>query len=516
MQDNSPGQQAEQTTGLVQPPPPVGEPLSQLESVSAWEITRKNLPDKPLSIVFGVIVVAAVVGNIALKVGYASISMAIATALLAIAITLTKRPKGSIEYALLGLAVVSASNYLLRNSALVTFLTVLVAGSLLGAVTYRPFGQTVQGWADSISRALSDVVAAPSWFTKLLPKKSESGELGVKAGAILRGVALAVAVGLPVVLLLASGDAVFASFLDGPDVSIPGSAAGHFFLTVFLAFLALGPVLSATRQSQEISTVAKPRRALGDFKVILGSLVGVLTVWCLSQLFVALGGAEEIFAAEGLTRAEYARQGFFQLVAVAAFVITVIRYTAWRLGQRHDSDGSTGLVRILALVLAVLTLILVGVSYSRMALYIDVFDLTVTRLFVAWFLAWLAVNLLFSIYRIVKPPIPATKSSAVSFALISAAVFVTLFGWSNPEAFIVETNITAATELDAESSENGFDEFYLLELSEDATPALADNFDSLSVDSQDVFCSRGTEETYGILGYNRAVRSSNDQIDATC
>ena len=102
------------------------------------------------------------------------------------------------------------------------------------------------------------------------------------------------------------------------------------------------------------------------------------------------------------------------------------------------------------------------------------------------------------------------------FALISAAVFVTLFGWSNPEAFIVETNITAATELDAESSENGFDEFYLLELSEDATPALADNFDSLSVDSQDVFCSRGTEETYGILGYNRAVRSSNDQIDATC
>lgn len=513
-----PDSEATNTSPPIQPPPPDVSAIPD-ERLPANSPARQksslisDLPDKPALVLLAIAVVAGIIGNIALRVDYTSISMWIATVLLAVGITLTRRKKSVTEYLLLGLSVLVATNYFLRDSALVVSLSVLSTGSLLGAVTYRPFGKTIEAWLINIGSALHDVLAGPTWFSQLLPQRSS--ESRIKVATVLRGAALAIATALPVVLLLASGDAVFASFLDGPDVSVPSSAVGHILLTLLLTLLVLGPLLSATRPTSELTEFPESRRSLTDFKVALSSLVVVLAVWSFSQVLVAAGGADAIFEAENLTRAQYARQGFFQLVAVAAIVIGILRYTAWRISQKQENDSSAGLVRVLAVVLAVLTLVLVGVSYSRLFLYIEAFDLTVTRLFVAWFLAWLAANLLFAIYRLFVAIKTPERSTSFSFALVAAAVLVTLLGWSNPEGFIADTNLDRSLEA-ADSEATELDENYLVLLSNDAAPVIAENFDTLSEPAQDQFCDQVTTREFGVFGYNRSVQNSIDAKNTVC
>lgn len=111
--------------------------------------------------------------------------------------------------------------------------------------------------------------------------------------------------------------------------------------------------------------------------IVLGALAGLYLVFIGSQLpyfFSAFAGQRP----EGwLLYSEYARRGFFELCGIAAINLSVL--AAANLGSRQPRQQSK-LLKGLNLLLAALTLVLIATAFSKMALYIGAYGLSVRRL----------------------------------------------------------------------------------------------------------------------------------------
>jgi hypothetical protein len=86
-----------------------------------------------------------------------------------------------------------------------------------------------------------------------------------------------------------------------------------------------------------------------------------------------------------LTYAEYARQGFFELLAVAALVLPVVLLADW------VAPPGSRWVRVLSATLVVLLFAVIASALERMRLYTRAYGLTELRLYSTGFMLWLAV-----------------------------------------------------------------------------------------------------------------------------
>jgi len=163
---------------------------------------------------------------------------------------------------------------------------------------------------------------------------------------------------------------------------------------------------------------------------------------------------------QGLSYADYAREGFFQLCAVAGmnFVIMLCML-------RYVNRKSPALLRTLCAVLALFTLILLGTAASKLWLYIARYGLTQDRVYAAWFMLLLAV--LF-VLMIVGQFVSAFKTLPISLA-VTVALFL-LFALSGPNRWIAEYDV--ARYLGGTTEEIDVD--MLCRLGDDAVPALAE------------------------------------------
>ena len=141
-----------------------------------------------------------------------------------------------------------------------------------------------------------------------------------------------------------------------------------------------------------------------EVTIVLGSLIALFGTFAVAQVVDLSKGGRHVIETAGLTYAEYARTGFFQLLAVAALTLVVL------LGLRVLADLDDQRARWRFLVLATtavaLTLVIVGVALSRLSLYEHAFGLTMLRLYSQVFALWigtafvmLAVDLAVSVRR---------------------------------------------------------------------------------------------------------------------
>ncbi len=121
---------------------------------------------------------------------------------------------------------------------------------------------------------------------------------------------------------------------------------------------------------------------------VLGLVSGLYLVFIFSQLpyfFSAFVGERP----EGWqVYSEYARNGFFELVGIAMINLSVLAVA--NLGGQNTRRESAAL-RVLNVLLASLTLLLIATAFSKMALYINVYGLSVKRLLPCLFMVFLAV-----------------------------------------------------------------------------------------------------------------------------
>jgi hypothetical protein len=137
---------------------------------------------------------------------------------------------------------------------------------------------------------------------------------------------------LVVVVLLVSADAVFASLFDVGDV---GSVIQTLFWFVVGVFGVADLLRLASTDRGELSVARHhPLNAL-TVGTVLVSLVVVYGTFAITQAVTLTGGARRVLRTEGLSYAEYARTGFFQLLAVAAITWMVLA------GLRALTDETT-------------------------------------------------------------------------------------------------------------------------------------------------------------------------------
>ncbi|MFE4692616.1 DUF4153 domain-containing protein [Streptomyces sp. NPDC056749] len=274
----------------------------------------------------------------------------------------------------------------------------------------------------------------------------------------------AVAVVLLIVFgaLFASADAAFADLLGSltPDVSI-GDSPWRAFLFVLGLLGALAAAYSAAAPVRWDGITVRPGKARNRAEWALPLIVLNLlfAVFIGLQLVVLLGGYDKVLEETGLKPAEYARQGFWQLLWATVLTLIVIAL-ALRWAPRGRAGDRT-LVRSVLGVLCVLTLVVVASALRRMDLYVDAFGLTRLRISVAAVELWLGVVLVLILAAGVF------GARLLPRAVVgSAAVGVLAFGLISPDGLIAEQNVQR------HRSGGTIDIEYLKGLSADAVPAL--------------------------------------------
>lgn len=262
--------------------------------------------------------------------------------------------------------------------------------------------------------------------------------------------------------LLRGADAVFASVVDAviPELS-PGTFVRWGFLFVVAAFAVTGAcyLLAAPPLPAEADA---PRKRLAhrlEWTLPLSVLVLLFASFVVVRLVVLFGGTDYVLRTSGLTAAEYARSGFWQLSAIT--VLTLLLVAAALRWAPKSSVADRGWQRGLLGVLSVLSLVLVASALSRMWTYQQAYGFTVLRLLVEVCELWIGL-----IFLLVLVSLVPLRSAWLPRAAIGAAV-VALLGLAvlDPERFIADRNI------DRIAHGKTLDTRYLSGFSTDVAPA---------------------------------------------
>ena len=273
-------------------------------------------------------------------------------------------------------------------------------------------------------------------------------------------------IALPLLLvfgaLFASADAMFERLiLSVFDIDFT-TVISHVFLTALLASFAGGYLRGLLlRQCPDAPPrVVESGIRLGNIEagVALGCLNGLFLTFIIVQFRYFFGGTEQVHVVPDLTYATYARQGFFELVVVAALVLPVLLAVDWL--TRNEARKKT--LRLLSGALVVMLLVIIASAFQRMRIYQHEYGLTELRLYTTAFMGWLAVVCVWFGVTVLR----GRHERFVCGALVAGLVAVFALHVINPDALIVRVNAARL------STGRIFDTSYATSLSADATPAL--------------------------------------------
>jgi len=283
---------------------------------------------------------------------------------------------------------------------------------------------------------------------------------GAASWTILRAVLLTAPVALVFILLLSRADPVFASVFKLPQIDVEVLVSHVFLIGAFTwwsAGFVRGALLGVAWRAA-LPEKLPVRLGLAEVTTSLGAVIALFALFVVLQLRWLFGGADVVLATTGLTVAEYARRGFFELVGVTALVLPLI------LGTRAliDDEKVSRRHRALSLALIVLLAAIIASALMRMKLYVDYFGLTTDRLYATALIAWLGLVSL----ALARTVLGAWSRPFAAMTVISGFVALFTLGAINPDQLVARVNLGRTT------AEQGVDYVYLSHLNGDAMPAV--------------------------------------------
>jgi hypothetical protein len=286
-------------------------------------------------------------------------------------------------------------------------------------------------------------------------------------------------IALPLLLvfgpLFMSADPVFEHLVRGVINWDFGTVASHLLVAGGLSWVTLGYLrgLSFASPSPYAAIIRRTRPGLGmvEIGIALGSLAAIFGLFVAIQVRYLFGGEAMVMSITGLTYAEYARRGFFELVTVAALLVPVLLGAHWAL----DITRAAGvrIFRALASVLLGLTAAIMISAFRRMLLYVEAYGLTADRLLATTFMLWIAVVLSWFALTVLS----GRSERFALGALVSGFVMLMGLNLLNPESLIARTNLERAR------LGRDFDVSYATRMSADALPVLVEGIADLPVPS---------------------------------
>lgn len=288
------------------------------------------------------------------------------------------------------------------------------------------------------------------------------------ARGVLLGAALAVIFGS----LFASADRAFAHLAR--SVLVPEWDLGLLPARIFVAFAIVasaGAYVAASPPFRAAPAFASrgrpeggviPRRKLKRVEWLSALLVvdALFASFVLVQVAVLFGGRDHVLETAGLSYAQYAREGFFQLLVVAALTLALVAASiAWsEIASRRDRIALQGLLGSLS----ALTLVVLASALKRLDLYEQAYGFTRLRLSAHFLILWLAA--VFAALIVAGGLWRGRWLPRFLIALTAGAVLA--FNALNPDAFI------ARRSLQRYATSGKIDVSYLGGLSPDAVPEL--------------------------------------------
>ena len=432
------------------------------------------------------------------------------------------RPLATETMALVGGALAFAAFVALRDAASLTLLGLFAAVVLLVLAAGR-------GAAPWIARArLSDVafagmrvallgVAGPLGWGRGGPDQRPGGH-GWRGPAVtlLRGTLMALPPLLVLGALLMSADPVFAGMIQSVFRVDLGPLLEHLVFAAVIAWGTAGFLRAFLVPDGDVMVrlrVPQPRIPAAELSVALWILNLLFLGFLAVQLRYLFGGAELVEVTAGLTYAEYARRGFFELVAASALVLPILLLADWAAGPDPAAAadraaapdrasvpdpaagpdpatgpdraaaagraGPRGSLRATTLVLVVLLLGVIASAAYRMWLYQEAYGLTEQRLFVSVFILWLTAVLGWLVLTVLR----GRRERFALGGILAGVACIALLQLLNPHALIARVN------LDRAGAGQQYDGRYLRRLSADAVPAILPRLPRLpAADRQELLC----------------------------
>lgn len=305
---------------------------------------------------------------------------------------------------------------------------------------------------------------------------------------VLLGVGIAIPLLLVVVALLASADAVFRQIADRVlKIFSVGNMVNVMFRICFLFFASY--LLTAFLCKRTLSGKVKDHRK-GE-PILAITINGMLTV-----IYLLFSGIQIIYLflgkmqlPEGYTYAAYAREGFFQLLAVGILnlIIVLISLCFFR---------ESKILKAILTLMSLCTFVMIASSALRMIIYIRFYYMTFLRILVLWsllLLFLLFVGIVISIYRENFP--------LFRYSTAVVTVLYLLISFAHPDYIIAAVNVANAPagvqeQADGEwKPKNDFflsdapyhDYSYLAGLSADAAPVLIPYLEELGYDLESFY-----------------------------
>lgn len=259
-------------------------------------------------------------------------------------------------------------------------------------------------------------------------------------GAIARGVLFT----LPVLLvfggLLMSADPMFERIVSNAFDLDLGDAMAHVIAIGAFTWLAAGYLRGSLLGAPLVGAGTRPGISAGIVEV--GMALGAVNVLFLSFLLLQarylFGGAEHVLATAGLTYAQYARSGFFELMFVAVLAIPLLMVSHALL--RKDEGASLRTYRRLAALLALQVGVMLVSAGARMRLYVHEYGLTEDRIYASAVMIWLA-TVFAAFYVTVLRGRPRLLGGA---ALVTGWVTLAALNVANPDVLIARVNLERA------------------------------------------------------------------------
>jgi len=279
---------------------------------------------------------------------------------------------------------------------------------------------------------------------------------------VLAGAAVSVPLIAIVLIMLSSADIIFRESMNMIFGDIDGwDVFCCIFWSVAMFFFSYG--MASLLEGRGLNDTVKDHRTGQPIIAVSATAVIALiyVYFCIIQIVYLFAGYGTL--PEGYTYAQYARQGFFQLLFICLMNLGLVLIG---LGFFRESRALKGIL----LAISLCTFIMIASSAYRMYLYISVYYLTFLRIFVLWALAVIALLMLGVIGKTLIHNFPLFR---YGLAVITCCYLILSF--AQPDYWIARYNISSYLELGEEEKgrEGGrLDTWYLSGLSADAAPAI--------------------------------------------
>jgi hypothetical protein len=414
-----------------------------------------------------------ILGDVLLRSTPWGLNLALWTAALVTMIALLQRWVDADDAATgwIPLALGTAALMAWRDSPTLKMLDVTALAIILGLAMLRARGGQVRmaglaHHAVGVAASAGDaaVGAARLLFRDVRWAELRSDGMARHGVAAVRGAAIA----LPLLLLfgglLASADARFEQMLGGVFSFDLPVLLGHAAFALLVAWVCGGILRTMTLGGEAPGPVVRRPESLSLGIVEAGIVLGLLDLLFLSFVAVQLPyffGSAAVIQGPGTTSfSDYARGGFFELVAVAGLVLPLLLFADWIV--RKEERSHLRLFRWLAGAQVALLFVIMGSALHRMRLYQGAYGLTELRLYTTAFMLWLGVVFGWFAWTVLR----GHRERFAWGALTTALEAIVILHVVNPDATIVRLNAARA------DAPVRFDASYAATLSADAVPHL--------------------------------------------